>query len=211
MENINDLKGLKLSGFNGDIKKFDVSIFQENEKVDLIRPEIKKFFRKTKTFNNDISSYGLKHVLERHIDNYVSNGELIYAMHLEGFKIKRDGINCFFNVSNTGIGHLRNSKTIMTTLSTPLNFPIDRYIKHFKKYQKYKYNFKYLIDSKFSNETRIKRYVPEIIAYSINESSDNVRYWINLLKIDNAIIPQDILEMLSNIFNLITDELINNN
>lgn len=43
-------------------------------------------------------SYTLKHRVEKHINQYCSNGDLIAAMIAEGYLIKRDNINCFFNV-----------------------------------------------------------------------------------------------------------------
>lgn len=53
------------------------------------------------TLNTMMGSYGLKHYVERHIGGYVSNGELIVAMLLLEYKMKRieDSPNCFFNHS----------------------------------------------------------------------------------------------------------------
>lgn len=59
-----------------------------------------------KRINSKHSSYGLKHTVERHLGAYTSNGELITAMLLSGFKHRRhydyNGRlmpNCSFNLS----------------------------------------------------------------------------------------------------------------
>lgn len=53
------------------------------------------------------SSYGLKHYLERLIGEYVSNGEMIIAMLMLGFRFKmqpvKDSPNCYFNLTNNDI------------------------------------------------------------------------------------------------------------
>ena len=56
-------------------------------------------FDTTKTINKKRSSYSLKHTVERNINTYVSNGELIAAMIICGYNYRVDGINCYFNVS----------------------------------------------------------------------------------------------------------------
>src|SRR5665648_753522 len=122
MENKNDLKGLDSSGFQNFVKEFNSDIFKENKTIDLLRPAIRKYFTKAKAIYRGSSSYGIKHVTERHLGTYVSNGEMIYAMHLEGFKIARDGINCYFNVSQSDIRLLKNAKPILETLSTPVSY-----------------------------------------------------------------------------------------
>tara|TARA_R110000796_G_scaffold252631_1_gene389289 strand:- start:190871 stop:191227 length:357 start_codon:yes stop_codon:yes gene_type:complete len=65
---------------------------------------IERFFEKRKTFNRNISSYGLKHAIERCLNNevHISNGELIAAMLLCGFDYKQfhqKGLNCYFNLN----------------------------------------------------------------------------------------------------------------
>lgn len=44
-----------------------------------------------KTINTNHGSYGLKHIVERAIASYTTNGELIAAMLIAGFKHKPDG------------------------------------------------------------------------------------------------------------------------
>lgn len=96
LENL--LDGLTLNGFEETVKGFDKTAFDEN-RIELIRHFIPSRFSKIFSFNTRNSSYGLKHIVERSIGNYISNGELIYAMYLEGYSIKRTGINCYFNLS----------------------------------------------------------------------------------------------------------------
>ena len=61
-------------------------------------------------------SYRLKHIIERYayatnhplLGNYITNGECIYAMYLEGYKVRRagDGKNAHFNVSKRSVEDL---------------------------------------------------------------------------------------------------------
>lgn len=209
MENKNDLKGLNLGGFQNSGGGFDVSIFENRETVELLRPEIKKYFAKIKSVNRNHSSYGLKHIVERHLGTYVSNGELIYAMHLEGYKIFRETINCSFNVSESSIRHLTNANSILTILSTPLNREITDYLRYKKRPLRHKYHFKFLIESKFGSESRLKSDVVAVISKEINETPATIKYWINMLTLDKQIIPQNKLKLLSNIFNIPEEKLIN--
>ncbi|MCG2462045.1 hypothetical protein K8352_14895 [Flavobacteriaceae bacterium F89] len=66
--------------------------------MDEIMYYIDWFFSKTDKINMNHSSYGLKHIVERGIGKYVSNGELIAAMILSGYRYKAIDINCVFNV-----------------------------------------------------------------------------------------------------------------
>lgn len=97
------LNGLKLNGFDNEHESFDESLFSTNKKIDIIRPFLSENLSKTKTINKSHSSYGLKHIVEKKIGQYVTNGELIYAMFLEGFDIKRHNINCFFNIKTSEV------------------------------------------------------------------------------------------------------------
>ncbi len=208
MKNKNDLRGLNLVGFQNSDEDF-TSVFNDNKTVELLRPEIRKYFSKIKTVNRNNSSYGLKHIAERHLGTYVSNGELIYAMHLEGYKIYRESINCSFNVSQASVRHLINANSILTNLSTPLNRKITDYLKYRRRPYKYKYYFKFLIESKFGSESRLRRDVIAVLSKEINETPETVKSWINMLAFVRKEIPADKLEMLSKIFNIPTEELKN--
>ncbi len=48
---------------------------------------------KTKTLNQKRSSYGLKHLVERHYGRYCSNGSFIAAAIFMGFRFVADGPN----------------------------------------------------------------------------------------------------------------------
>jgi hypothetical protein len=78
-------------------------------------------WKKTKTANKNVSSYGLKHQIEKSLEyqkacksnkveqyNHLGNGELILAMQLLGFKIYPilRSQNVFFNIpNNCYLGH----------------------------------------------------------------------------------------------------------
>jgi hypothetical protein len=49
--------------------------------------------RKRKTINQNVSSYGLKHIAERDIGRYIGNGSFIEAMDILGFEKKRNKRN----------------------------------------------------------------------------------------------------------------------
>lgn len=100
----NYLKGLGLHGYEGNAE-FNPAEFNM-ERIDAIREIIRPRLRKIKNINRNHTSYGIKHRVEEQIEasvkplqRYVANGELIYAMILEGFDVLRFGINASFNVS----------------------------------------------------------------------------------------------------------------
>lgn len=106
MKTKDELKGLNDNGYS-DSNIFDPSVFKK-DKIEKIRCIIKFFLvpRKGGAINEEFNSYSLKHNVERFLQtynmpcgNYVSNGEFIYAMILEGYKVKRDGRNAYFNIT----------------------------------------------------------------------------------------------------------------
>lgn len=204
----NNLKGLDRSGFRDGTMKFDPSVFENLDKIEKIRTEIRKYFTKTTRKNPKNTSYGLKHIMERHIGEYVSNGEFIYSMHLEGFKIFKENINCGFNVSKTGINLLANANKIKEILGTPLDYEYSVYLKKKELYLKYKYHLKLFIDTTFWNK-QIKPFVPAIIGKEIDVSAETIEFWINLLKSEEAEIPSDKLKLISNLLNQNDIKLIN--
>lgn len=67
-------------------------------------------FYPIKTINRNNSSYGIKHLVEDSIGQYVANGELIIAMINCGYKYKQWSVsspNCWFNVSQKSINNAR--------------------------------------------------------------------------------------------------------
>lgn len=108
------LYGLCNHGFNGQhplhVKEFNLT------ELKAARSIIACYLSPVKAINSDISSYGLKHLVERALCkqtkneiNNVSNGSLILAMIDAGFKFKReskDSPNCFFNVSKKSLKRL---------------------------------------------------------------------------------------------------------
>jgi hypothetical protein len=66
---------------------------------------------KIKTINYRHSSYGLKHIAEKHLGTYISNGEIIAAMILSGFTYKCErGPNAHFNVSEKSVSAISPPK-----------------------------------------------------------------------------------------------------
>lgn len=106
------LKGLTYLGYKG-FGDFNPDEFKK-ERIEAIRDIIRPRLEKRKTISNGTcSSYELKHCVERQIESvagilkgYVSNGELIYAMILEDFDVRRSGLNAFFNVSAKSLKRL---------------------------------------------------------------------------------------------------------
>lgn len=94
--------------FSPDI--FDPDVLEQVRKV------IRENLTKTKTIreNSYTRSYSLKHNIEKYLQSdgescHIYNGLLIYAMYLEGFRIRRaynDSKNAYFNVSTISVRKL---------------------------------------------------------------------------------------------------------
>jgi hypothetical protein len=85
---------------NGLDNRGDGSKSFDQDLINRIRQVIRNNFIPTKRvrIQSGSHSYSLKHRVEKHINQYCSNGDLILAMIYEGYHFKRDAINCFFNV-----------------------------------------------------------------------------------------------------------------
>lgn len=73
------------------------------ERVEAIKLQINRMFSRQILINYNRSSYGLKHIVERELGEYVANGELIAGFILAGFEYVRDGINAHFNVHEDSV------------------------------------------------------------------------------------------------------------
>jgi len=103
MKNIDNIRlpeNLTKNGFSHSDKEEDQI---DKTQLEHIIRFIEMWFDKTKSINKKQSSYGLKHLVERNIDTYVSNGELIASMIICDYKYKADGINCYFNVNTNNV------------------------------------------------------------------------------------------------------------
>lgn len=89
-----DLNRNGLDNLGDGSKSFDPNL------INRIRQVIRNNFVPTKRvrIQSGSHSYSLKHRVEKNINQYCSNGDLILAMIYEGYIFKRDAINCFFNV-----------------------------------------------------------------------------------------------------------------
>ncbi|WP_179353810.1 hypothetical protein [Winogradskyella vidalii] len=206
---INKLIGLCHNGFSNGNEKIDSSTFSEIQKIEKIRAEIKKYFTKTKSFNLKRSSYGLKHELERHLGNYVTNGELIYAMYLEGYKIKRCDINCYFNISSVGLKNLTISNKLLESFKVSWEYELEDYLKfrkRLKKFKRNKYHFDLIISLLFQNDIP-KKNVYGVIGAEIGETSETIKQWFTIENDES--IPEEKLIALSKIFNFKPEKLKN--
>ena len=107
------LRGLRYYGYSDilDFDKKDFNMLRINEIKRIIGHRVSK----KKTFEKGVSSYGLKHIVEAQpeskngmLGGYISNGELIYAMILLGFDVKRrlETSNAYFNISCKSLADL---------------------------------------------------------------------------------------------------------
>jgi len=213
MEENNDLSGLASNGFQNSNDKFNSEIFKDNKTIELLRPIIKKYLSKTKniTIKTCTCSCKLKHDAKDYIDKTVYSGEFIYAMHLEGYKIKRHigYTDCYFNVSTVDSRLFRDTNNLRKTLSQQINPNVFRLLKFEKQFLKYKYHFNYLLHEKFTN-TRKKNDAVKIISKEMNENVVNIKYWFDILKGQDSTIPEEKMEQLERLFNLDTTTLTNN-
>lgn len=107
-----------------ELKKSGESFYSPQEYF--IKKDILEWVRrymipmKTKSFTKAISSYGLKHAAERMLDRYVSDIEMQFAMHLNGFYGKNNhgiqykledsllnGGNVYYRISSPKMRYLR--------------------------------------------------------------------------------------------------------
>lgn len=63
---------------------------------------------KMKTKNDNVSSYGLKHICEKAIEQYVSNDDMKAAMELCGFtSFNKHELNQYYNITKRSIKEAR--------------------------------------------------------------------------------------------------------
>ena len=115
------LKGLTFGGLTEGTKLVNLSEFNLEELMcaqDIIKCYFHSPSGRYHKFNEDYSSYGMKHMVERLLKkithgriNYISNGTLILAMHHCGYKFQRipDTPNCYFNVPKKCIKRMEDA------------------------------------------------------------------------------------------------------
>lgn len=199
----NQLGGLNLNGFSSNPETFDKAPFVNNKIVTQIRPILAQYFQKTKTFYTGISSYGLKHIVERHIGLYVTNGELIYAMAMEGFEFKPNRINCYFNIKGSEVKQFNKLNQILLLLKTPLpDHPSVEKLKD--KFSHLKYPFKYIIEYKyqtFKNDFNRKD-ILNIISNTIGEDYYTVKYLFEMTKGNDDNVSSEKIKKVNELFGL---------
>lgn len=71
----------------------------DKKQIELCKDWIQKWITPRKTINDEKGSYGLKHVVERNTNTYISNGAFIKAAIDLGYKYKQYDLNASFNMS----------------------------------------------------------------------------------------------------------------
>ena len=105
--NMKYTENLTLNGYEPDAK-FNKTEFERNGNIEKIRNLIKANLSKTKHVYRDApSSYVLKHKAETILNTYITNGEFIYAMILEGYDVEKHRLNAYFNISKKSFKALR--------------------------------------------------------------------------------------------------------
>lgn len=211
MKNINELSGLTKIGFESQTKEFNANILENSTFYNLIRPVIKKYFAKSNTFCYTHSSYSIRNLVKDYVGENISNGELIYAMHQEGYSIKKDGINCYFNIKKSELDSFIYSKEILKILSKSSAVELQRHLDFEKKFLKFKYNFSCIIDSEFMQYRHIKIFVVKVISKEIEEDTSIVRLWFDLPRNSSIEIPEDKYKLLKKIFGSTNDDFLKNN
>lgn len=88
------------------------------DKVMAARLVARHMLVRTRRYNPEYRSYGLKHVVENfwkrndlHDHPYISTGDCIWAMSLEGFgfRVMQNSQNCIFNVTSESVIQLQNN------------------------------------------------------------------------------------------------------
>jgi hypothetical protein len=183
MKNIEkDLAGLTQKGFV-NLKGISGGISEQNSNVIWVRPLIRKYFHKSDRYNYNHTSYGIKKIFQRYTDrkHYISNGEFIYAMALEGFKIKRDDINCRFNIYEKEYQMVNTAPKLLKELRDKSEkYDLQEYIDYLPTKYKYKYNLKYLFRNLGKLTSKEKRYIVSIISKEINVDESILKRLINL-------------------------------
>lgn len=104
------IKSLGEFGFDDSVN-FNAAIF-DVETLSMIRLVIRDNFTRTKIIRDlDLTqSYPLKHKIENYFREIehplcITNGLLIYAMYLEGYRVRRvkNSINAYFDVSTASV------------------------------------------------------------------------------------------------------------
>jgi hypothetical protein len=87
------------------LERFRVELLipESVEIINLVVDWLKANITPTHTINVRHSSYGLKHLAERVIGEYVGNGQLIVAALLCGYKMRTTGYNPCFAMGNRSI------------------------------------------------------------------------------------------------------------
>ncbi|HEY5230871.1 MAG TPA: hypothetical protein VIJ11_08280, partial [Galbitalea sp.] len=93
--------------------RWRIELRASGEHVEEIRQWLERNVEPRRTINSYAGSYGLKHIAEQALGEYVANGELIAAAIIAGYPYRReaDGSpNARFGMSERSINALRNTR-----------------------------------------------------------------------------------------------------
>lgn len=210
-----ELEGLDLIGFVSG-KGISDSVTKDIEKIEFFRKQIRKFFSPTWTINRNHTSYGMKHKFLDYLKatnesvQYIDNGVFIYSMDLEGYKIESINRDAYFNIYNKDFDVLANAPKILQKLKAKDEYSTQSMVDFIPKYQKrYKYNFKYIIDSQFEHDPSIKKYVIPYLSKELGIEVTELRYFTNLLYSELDHMEEESLKKLAEIFGIERNELLN--
>jgi hypothetical protein len=210
-----ELEGLDLEGFvNG--KGISDSVTKNVDRIDFFRKQIRKFFTPTRTIIRNHTSYEMKHNFFDYLkatnesEQYIDNGVFIYAMYLEGYKIEAINKNAYFNINSKDFDVLANAPKILQKLKAKGEYSIQSMVDFIPNYQmKYKYNIKYIIDSKFELEPKLKKLVIPYLSKELGIEENELRFYTKLVYSDDHKIEEASLEKLANIIEIESSELVN--
>lgn len=106
-----ELPRLGLYGFINGKSTEKEEVF-DTAKIEKIKCFIVENIGRIKTINREISSYGIKHIIEDSVGEYVSNGECIKAFIELGFNVaeQQGGLNAYFNVSSADLAMIKHKR-----------------------------------------------------------------------------------------------------
>ena len=210
-----ELEGLDLIGFVSGAGISD-TVTKDIERIDFFRKQIRKFFSPTRTINRNHTSYGMKHKFLDYLKatnesvQYIDNGVFIYAMDLEGYKIESINRDAYFNIYNKDFDALANAPKILHKLKVKGEYSIQSMVDFLPNYKmKYKYNIKYIIDSKFELEPKLKKLVIPYLSKELGIEENELRFYTKLVYSDDDQLKDASLEKLADILGIERNELLN--
>jgi ABC-type Fe3+-hydroxamate transport system substrate-binding protein len=117
MQGLNQRFGKLRDNFKQKLEDDRKELFKEEKQAHKIAQFLAMNVAKIKKTNKDITSYGLKHMVERRLGEYVGNGVFIAAALMAGFEPEFSaGPNVRFNMSKRSLEQLSKAAELMAHL-----------------------------------------------------------------------------------------------